>query len=226
VLGRDKCTYEHALALGTPTNKLSLLRISNFNAAFNSYNPEQLPAKPAEYPYLLLVGRLVEIKYPLDVLAAFDLAAPHLPEYRLVIIGDGALRDDVEQRKELSEYKDRIVLLGACSSDIVFNWTAHATVAICPFSGSTVAEAMLCGKPIISYFAFGHPELIIGDYNGYIVPFRNIEALAEKIVHVVRNYEEARIVGMRSRELARVVLDIDKIREKESMYYRQALTDS
>jgi glycosyltransferase involved in cell wall biosynthesis len=226
VLGRDLSTYDHALALGTPIDKLSLLRIINFNTAFNSYNPEQPPAKPAEYPYLLFVGRLVDIKYPLDVLAAFDIAAPHLPEYRLVIIGDGALRDNVEQRKEISEYKDRIVLLGACSSDIVFHWTAHATVAICPFSGSTVVEAMLCGKPIISYLVAGQPELFLDDYNGYIVPFRNIEALAEKIVHVVRNYEEARIVGRRSRELARVAYDKDKIREKESMIYKQALTDS
>jgi len=226
VLGRDKSAYEHALALGAPPDKLSLLRPSNFDTAYYSYNPEQPPAKPAEYPYLLLVGRLVEIKYPLDVFEAFDLAAPHLPEYRLVIIGDGALRDDVEQRRQLSEYKDRIVLLGACSSDIVLHWTAHATAAICPYSGYTAAEAMLCGKPIISYFVAGYPELIIDDYNGYIVPFRNIEALAEKIVHVIRNYEEARVVGMRSRELARVVLNRDKIREKESMIYRQALTDS
>ena len=99
VLGRNKNNYEHAFALGAPVDRLSLLRISNFNAKYNSYNPEQPPAKPAEYPYLLFVGRLVEIKYPEDVLAAFELAAPHIPDYRLVIIGDGALRECCKAKK-------------------------------------------------------------------------------------------------------------------------------
>jgi glycosyltransferase involved in cell wall biosynthesis len=226
VLGRNKNNYEHAFALGAPVDRLSLLRISNFSAAFNSYNPEQPPAKPAKYPYLLFVGRLVEYKYPLDVLAAFDLAAPHLPEYRLIMIGDGANRHDVEQRKERSEYKDRIVLLGACSNDMVFNWTAHAKVAICPYSGFTLIEAMLCGIPVIAYDIEWHAEIVIDDYTGFLVPFKNIAALAEKMIYVVRNYDEARIAGMRGRELARVAFDKEKIQEKESMYYRQALTDS
>jgi glycosyltransferase involved in cell wall biosynthesis len=226
VLGRNKCSYEHAFALGAPVERLSLLRINNFNAAFNSYNPAQPPATPAKYPYILLVGRLAKIKYPLDAIAAFDLAASHLPEYHLVIIGDGPIRHDVEQRKERSENKDRIVLMGACPSNIVLNWTAHANVAICPYSGSTLVEAMLCGIPVVAYDIENHAETVIDDYTGFLVPFRNIEALAEKMIYVIRNYEEARIVGMRGRELARVAFDKDKISEKESMYYMQALTDS
>jgi glycosyltransferase involved in cell wall biosynthesis len=152
--------------------------------------------------------------------------APHIPEYRLVIIGDGAIRHEVQQTKESSEYRDRIILLGACSNDIVFNWTAHAQVAICPYSGSTLVEAMLCGIPVIAYDIEWHPEIVIDDYTGFLVPFRNISALAEKIIEVVRNHEEAKIVAMRGRELARVAFDKEKIQEKESMYYRMALADS
>jgi glycosyltransferase involved in cell wall biosynthesis len=226
VLGRNKTCYEHAFALGAPVERMSLLRISNFSADFNSYNPEQPAVKPAEYPYFLLVGRLVEVKFPLDVIAAFDLAASHLPEHRLVIIGDGAIRDDVEQRKECSEYKERIVLLGRCPSNIVYNWTAHAKAAICPYSGSTLVEAMLCGIPIIAYDVAWHPEIVIDNYTGFLVPFRNTAALAEKMIDVAHNHEEARIVAMRGRELARVAFDKDKIREKESMFYRHALADS
>jgi len=226
VFGRNKCCYEHAFALGTPVDRLSVLRINNFNAAFNFYNPEKPPAKPAEYPYMLFVGRLSELKFPLDVLDAFNLAAPHLPEYRLVLIGDGAIRPDVEERKERSEYRDRIVLLGACSSDIVLTWTAHATISICPLSGSVLAESMLCGIPVIAYDVAGHGEIVIDDYTGFLVPFRNIAVLADKMITVARNYEEAKIVAMRGRELARVAFNKEKILDKENMIYRQALTDS
>jgi glycosyltransferase involved in cell wall biosynthesis len=226
VFGRNKFCHEHAFALGTPIDRLSVLRINAFNAAFNSYNPEKPPAKPADYPYILFVGRLSELKFPLDVLDAFNLAAPHLPEYRLVIIGDGAIRHDVEQRKERSEYRDRIVLLGACSSDIVLTWTAHATVSLCPLSGSVLAEAMLCGIPVIAYDVAGHSEIVIDDYTGFLVPFRDTAALAEKLIYVIRNYEESRIIARQGRDLARAVFDKEKIWQKESLHYMQALTDS
>jgi glycosyltransferase involved in cell wall biosynthesis len=225
VLGRNKNNYEYAFALGAPVDRLSLLRVNNFSAAFNSYNPEQPPKRPANYPYILFVGRLAEIKYPLDVIEAFNIAAPHLPEYHLVIIGDGAMRDDVEQRRDSSRYRERIKLLGACSSDIVLHWTAHAKVAICPYSGSTLVEAMLCCIPVVAYDVENHAEIVIDDYTGFLVPFRNIEALAEKVMYVARNYDELKKVGIRGRELARVAHDKEKISEKESMYYMQALTE-
>jgi glycosyltransferase involved in cell wall biosynthesis len=226
VFGRNKNNYEHAFALGAPVERLSLLRYTNFSAAFNSYNPEQPPAKPANYPYLLFVGRLSKIKFPLDVIEAFDIAAPKIPEYKLVMIGDGSIRRDVELRRESSENKDRIVLMGACSSDIVLNWTAHAKVAICPYSGTTLIEAMLCGIPVIAYDIEWHSDIVIDDYTGFLVPFRNIAALEEKMIYVVNNYEKERIVGIRSRELARVAFDKDKISQKESMVYMQALSDN
>jgi glycosyltransferase involved in cell wall biosynthesis len=223
VLGRNKGLYEHAFALGAPVERLSFIRYSNFDSLFSSYNLDNPPPKPAEYPYILFVGRLVGLNYPLDVIDAFDIAAQHIPEYRLVIIGDGKLRPAMEQRIERSDYKSRIVLTGACSSDIVFNWTAHAKIDICPCSGASLQEAMLCGVPIIAYDYEWHPEVIIDDYTGYLVPFRNIEALAEKIVYVLRNYEEAKEVSMRGRELARGFFDKDKIQEKETMIYKKAL---
>ena len=96
-------------------------------------------------------------------------------------------------------------------------------MAICPFSGSTLVEAMLCSVPVVAYDVGGHPEIVIDDYTGYLVPFRNTSALADKIIYVFRNYEEAKLVSKRGRELAQVVFDKEKILEKESMIYQQAL---
>ena len=225
VLGRSKNTYEHAFALGAPVEKLSLLRISNFNVAFNSFNPEQPPAKPAEYPYILCVGRLSAEKFPFDVLDAFEIAGLHLPEYRLIMIGDGALRKDVERRIAHSKFRDRIILMGDCSNEVVLKWTAHASAAICPFSGSTLVEAMLCGVPIIAYDIEWHAEVVIDDYTGFLVRFPDVNALAEKMIHVGENHEEAKRVGQRGRDLARVVFDKEKIRKKESTFYLEALED-
>ena len=226
VLGRNKNNYEHAFALGAPVDRLSLLRISNFGEDYNSFDPKQLTARQTSYPYILLVGRLAKIKYPIDVIEAFDSIAHRLPDYRLVIIGDGPIRQEVEKRIARSEYKDRIMLPGALPSREVLIWTVHAAVAICPYSGSTLAEAMLCNIPVIAYDVEWHAEIIIDDYTGFLVPFGDIKALAAKMVHILGNYEKAKQVGQRGRDLAHVAFDKDKISQKESMIYLQALTDS
>jgi glycosyltransferase involved in cell wall biosynthesis len=224
IFGRNKNNYEHAFALGAPVDRLSLLRISNFNAAFNSFNPEKPPPRQADYPYILFVGRLAKINFPLDVIDAFNIAASQLPDHRLVIIGDGAIRPEVEKRIEQSAHFDRIVFLGRCPSDIVLNWTAHASVALCPYSGSTLVEAMLCGIPVIAYDVEWHAEIVIGDYTGFLVPFGDIAALAAKIVHVMAHYEEAKKIAGRGRNLAHVVFDKERISETESITYSQALS--
>jgi glycosyltransferase involved in cell wall biosynthesis len=223
VLGRNKNNYEHAFALGASVEKMALLKVSNFNQLFNDCDPARLPAPPATYPYLLFVGRLVLIKFPFDVIDAFEIAAAKLPDYRLVMIGDGALRGEVVQRIKSSAFKDRILLLGPCSSETVFTWTAHARIALCPFSGYTLAESMLCGVPVIAYDVENHSEVIMDGYSGFLVPFRNIKELSKTIVSVANDYEKAKSIGLRGRELARIVYDKDKIMEKESMYYMQAL---
>ena len=99
-------------------------------------------------------------------------------------------------------------------------------MAICPYSGSTLVEAMLCSIPIIAYDVEWHAEVVIDDYTGFLVPFACIKALAEKIVNVIQNYEEAKAVGRRGRDLAQIVFDKERISKKESMYYIQALANS
>ena len=226
VLGRNKNNYEHAFALGAPVDRLAMLRISNFNAAFNSFDPQQPPPRQADFPYFLFVGRLAKINFPLDAIEAFDIAAPQLPDHRLVIIGDGAIRPAVKERIEQSKYSDRIVMMGRCPSDMVLNWTAHAAVAICPYSGSTLVEAMLCSIPVIAYDIEWHAEVIIDNYTGFLVPFASLNALAEKMVSVIHHYEKAKTIGRRGRDLAQIAFDKEKISKEESMYYEQALSDS
>jgi glycosyltransferase involved in cell wall biosynthesis len=223
VLGRNKNNYEHAFALGAPLERLSMLRISNFNPVYNDFDPAHLPTRQMDFPYMLFVGRLALIKYPYDVIKAFEIAAADLPDYRLVIIGDGSLRHDLERRIESSIFRDRIAFLGPCSTDVVFNWTVHADIAVCPFSGSTLAEAMLCGVPVVAYDIENHGEIVIDGYTGFLVPFRNIKELARTIVSVAGDPKRSKLVAMRGRELAKVAFDKKKILEQESRFYAQVL---
>ncbi len=223
VLGRNKNNYEHAFALGADVEKMSLLRVSNFNSAFNDFDPATLPPRPLEPPYALFVARMVEIKFPFDVIEAFEIAAQKLPDYRLVMIGDGSCRRELESRIAASPVTSRIMFLGAVSSETVFRWTAHASQSICPFSGYTLAESMLCGVPIIAYDVENHAEVIIDGYTGFLVPFRDVRAMGLAMIAAATDCEKARSVGLRAQELARTAFDKEKITAVEGRIYRRAL---
>ena len=55
------------------------------------------------------------------------------------------------------------------------------------------------------------------------MPFRDTAALADKMRYVAKHSEVAKKIGLQGRDFARIVFDKEKIRQKESMYYKQIL---
>ncbi len=68
-----------------------------------------------------------------------------------------------------------------------------------PF-GLTMLEAMATAKPIIVTDSGGMPEIIHNDDNGYVVPKMNHEALAEKIIKLLRDGELRNRLGRNGKE--------------------------
>lgn len=60
----------------------------------------------------------------------------------------------------------------------------------------SLMEAMAKGKIVVSTFVSGIPDLIKDNVNGFLVPERNIDALKEKILLVMREYNSLRIQNM------------------------------
>lgn len=63
-----------------------------------------------------------------------------------------------------------------------------------PF-GMTMLEAMACKKPMIVTNAGGMPEIIKEGENGHVIPIKDFEALAEKIIYLLKNPEIAKKEG-------------------------------
>ena len=70
---------------------------------------------------------------------------------------------------------------------------------------------MAMGKPVITTDAPGCRETVIHDSNGYLVPVRDPVALAGAMRKLVGARDQIRIMGLRSRELAEELYDVDKV---------------
>jgi len=143
-----------------------------------------LPAHAPEPGLVLHVGRLVEKKG-----TALLIEAMAGVDGRLVVIGDGPLRADLERRA--GPLGERVRFLGALPPDEVAAWMARAWVLAAPSVTArdgdseglptVVAEAAAAGLPAIVSDHSGLPEAVVEGETGFIVPEGDAAALARAL---------------------------------------------
>jgi len=131
--------------------------------------PNFLPAPPragnGDGGYVLYVGRLLEGKGTETLVRAWR----HLPDVKLKIIGDGALREDLERivrRENLN-----VEFAGRQNRDAVLSAISRAQILIVPsdcYEGfpMVVAESFACGTPVLASRIGSLNELIVDGLTG------------------------------------------------------------
>lgn len=111
---------------------------------------------PTDYPYygecIVYVGRLIESKKPMFLLEAFFQALPILPmNCKLVIVGDGPLREALERRIVELGLECRVELLGHVGLDLDLRRIySRAAVAVSPgYVGLSAVQCMSAGVPML-----------------------------------------------------------------------------
>jgi phosphatidylinositol alpha-mannosyltransferase len=143
------------------------------------------PAMPVDHATVLFVGRF-DPRNGLPVLIdAFKRVRARGTAARLIVIGDGPLRD---RYRALAEGRDDIVFLGHVS-DGLERYYAHASVYACPATlgsfGITLLEAMACGTPIVCYDTPGFRGVVDHEEQALMTPPGDATALADALVRVL-----------------------------------------
>jgi L-malate glycosyltransferase len=104
--------------------------------------------------------------------------------FKVIIGGDGVYRKHLEKKTMESGVSDICVFTGLLTREEVKKWMQQSDVFIVPSIAETfcvsAAEAMACGKPVISTRC-GGPEYFIDETCGFLVPVADAEALADKM---------------------------------------------
>jgi glycosyltransferase involved in cell wall biosynthesis len=220
VIGRNKNNYEHAFALGVPVERLSLIRIQL--ARSFSEEDRRLPP-PLSNRYMLFVARITTEKFPLDVVAVYEKLACRYDDLSLVIIGDGVLLPEVRRMAETIGCSERIHILGAKPYDEVIRWTRGATIAFETYSGSALAEKLICSVPVVAYDVEWMSEIIIDNFSGTLVRFRDIEAAVEACATLLDDPSRANELARMGKQLALAMFDPATIMKKEERIFCDAL---
>jgi len=141
------------------------------------------PRSPVpQSPRLVSVGRLSSQKGQLLLIEAAAELARRGVWFELVLVGDGELRGEIETAIAHHRLGDRIRITGWADGDRVKQEIMAARALVLPSFAEglpvVLMEAFALGRPVISTFVAGIPELVVPGRSGWLVPAGSVEALA------------------------------------------------
>lgn len=134
-------------------------------------------------PVCLFVGRLSAVKNLPLLLKAWEIVAKRKPGARLVIAGDGELREHLESWISQMDCAPSVVMLGQVSPKVIAKMISGAKVLLLTShheaSPTVIKEALSCGIPVVSTPVGDVAGIIDNGVTGRIVePYSNIFANA------------------------------------------------
>lgn len=165
----------------------------------------------SEVPVIGVLARLESQKGHAFVLEALPSVLREFPDARLLLVGDGSLRSELERhavRRGISGH----VLFAGFRTDVPRVLDAMDLVVLPSlYEGMPLAaiEAGAMAKPVVATQVDGTPEVVRDGVTGRLVPPRDAAALADAIRAVLRDPRQARQFGEAGRQHVRACFDLD-----------------
>ena len=146
---------------------------------------------------MVMVAMFKEQKGHVYLIEAAAEVLPLHPEARILLIGDGELRPDMERRVRAANIADAVRFLG--SRRDVARILAASDLFVLPslWEGLPMAllEAMASGLPCVATTVSGTKQVIVPDVTGLLVPPGNTPALRDAMLTMLTAPEGARLMG-------------------------------
>lgn len=134
---------------------------------------------------LVCVARLSPEKGHLLLIEAAYVLAEEGRDFEIALVGDGEFRPQIEAHIRRFGLENRIHILGWMGSRAVRDEILNAQAMVLPSfdEGLPVVfmESLALGRPVISTYIAGIPELIETKVNGWLVPAGSLDALADAL---------------------------------------------
>ncbi len=140
-------------------------------------------------PVVLSVGRLSPMKDHLTLIKAFSLIKKN-KVVRLLIIGEGVMRSNLEKKVYELGLHDTVEFIGAVQNPLPYMAHSQIVVVSSIFEGfgNVIVESLMTGTSVVSTCCKGGPREILNDGEyGDLVPVGNAEAMAQAIINRLDN---------------------------------------
>ena len=175
-------------------------------------------------PLVAMIACFKTQKSPLDFVKIARIVTDNIAEIRFLLVGDGVLRSEIEELIKKLGMDGKILLLGwrndipeilSCIDVLVLTSLWEGLPRVFP-------QAMASGVPVVATEVDGAPEAIKNGVNGYLLPPKDINAMAEKVIYLIRHPEKAQEMGEKGKGLVEE-FDIWKMLAQQEELYASLL---
>jgi glycosyltransferase involved in cell wall biosynthesis len=210
VVATTRETHEEACRFGIPPPRVHL-----FGNAIDveAFHPRSVAERNQTRKSLgidatgvvIYVGRFALVKNPLALVRAWQRAAPELPGWKLLFLGEGPLEAELRATVQSSGLGGSVTVVGRRSD--ISEWLGASDVyALCSVReglSNSLIEAMAAGLPAVCTQVSGVDELVREPGSGIVVPQDDVAAFADALVRLGRD-PDARV---RMGEAGRTVVE-------------------
>ncbi len=153
---------------------------------FLEHGPTPIPSAHR----LVNIGRITEQKGQAILVQAAAQLRDRGVDFELVIVGDGPMRGEIEHLIGQHNLQERVRITGYLSNQGVRDELLAARALILPSFAEGLPgvffESLALGRPVVTTYIAGHPELIEAGVNGWLVPAGAVEPLVDAMAEVLQ----------------------------------------
>jgi glycosyltransferase involved in cell wall biosynthesis len=170
---------------------------------------------PTHAPIVGNVAALVPHKGQHHLIDAAALVVREVPDVRFVIVGDGELRESLEQHIRHSHLERHVFLAGfrADALELTKGFDVFAMSSVSEGMCTALVDAMAASKAAVATAAGGIPEVLVDGETGYLVPPRDHHVMAEKLVKLLKDEPLRRRMGDAALSRARTHFTVERMVE-------------
>ncbi len=210
-----------------PADKIIAIHDGIDSSRFSPQKPEPQTYHelgiPRNKPVVGMVASLYPFKGPDLFIEAAAIVHKQFPDAVFVMVGEGSERGKVENLIEKYDLRKVVIMLGY-RTDVprilpIFDISVLASDT--EAFPNTLLEASACGNPLISTAVGGANEIVLDGYNGYLVPPRNPERMADRICRLLGDENLRKEISENSREYLLENFTIERKVEVFSRFFEQ-----
>src|SRR6185436_7287047 len=153
------------------------------------------------------VARLTDLKGHDDLFAIAPALVKRCPTIRFLLVGDGRWRTRFESMAQASGLRERFVFTGLVPPSQIPQLVGVMDVLVHLSYREGLARALPQGlaasRPVVAYDCDGAGEVCLHDQTGFLVPMRDLETLAGRIVQLANDAALRERLGRRGQEFVK-----------------------
>ncbi|UCC40472.1 MAG: glycosyltransferase family 4 protein [Candidatus Aminicenantes bacterium] len=221
--GVKKVLVEGGLERGLIEVIPSGIDFSPFEKTYSSdYLRQELSFSSDDY-LVGIVAHLADHKGHKYLIQATKILKEYSPKIKVIIVGEGPLRMELDKQTKESEVEDMVFFLGFRKDipQILFSLDLFVLSSYLEGLGSSILDAMACRLPVVATRTGGIPELVAHRKTGLLVPPTDPSALARAILKLYNDRELAFRLGQKGYDVVHKKFSVESRADKVILLYKR-----